>query len=144
MNRLSKHFHESEFACPCCGKLGVSSILINDILEPIREHFAMPIFISSGGGVRCAAYNERSRYCPDCVEWHHGWICDKCGHLGEQRSARNSWHMRGTQADIAVVGATPKQVQEFARSVPAVTRLGCYRTFTHVGHGGISFKEWEG
>ena len=141
--RLSKHFHSAEFACPCCGKADISQHLIDEILEPIREHFG-PVFISSGGGVRCRPYNERIRYCDDCGCSYHGWICDKCGGLGRQRSAKNSWHMKGTQADIGVALATPKEVQAFARTVPAITRLGCYRKFTHVGHGGLAFKEWEG
>lgn len=144
VNRLSEHFHESEFACPCCGKLDVSQKLVDEILEPIRQHFGMPVTISRGGGVRCLAYNERIRYCPDCEKNYHGWVCDDCGGEGEQRSARRSWHMKGTQADIKVVGYTPQQVQEFARTLPAITRLGCYSTFTHVGHGGLTFKEWEG
>ena len=143
MKRLSKHFHESEFACPCCGKTDVSIFLVQDILEPIREHFG-PIFISRGGGVRCRPYNERIRQCVDHGNYHD-WVCPDCGILGKQRSARNSWHMKGTQADISAALATPREVQDWVRAnLPAVTRLGCYPTFTHVGHGGASFKEWEG
>ena len=143
LKRLSKHFLESEFACPCCGKSDISIYLVQEILEPIREHFG-PVFVSSGGGVRCRPYNERIRYCDDCGVNYHGWDCDGCGGPGKQRSARNSWHMKSTQADISVVAATPEEVQDFARNLHSVTRLGCYRTFTHVGHGGTAFKEWEG
>lgn len=143
MPRLSKHFHSSEFACPCCGKDDVSIYLVERILEPIRLHFG-PVFISSGGGVRCRPYNERIRICEDHGNYHN-WVCPTCGKLGKQRSARNSWHMKGTQADISVALATPKEVQTFIRSaLPEVTRLGCYPTFTHVGHGGLGFKEWRG
>jgi hypothetical protein len=142
--RLSRHFRSREFECPCCGKLGVSQILVCEILEPIRVHFARPVYISEGGGVRCEDYNKRIRFCDACGANYHGWTCEDCGRLGTQRSAVNSWHMRGTQADISIAGVTPQQVQQFARTLPAVTRLGCYRGFTHVGHGGSTFKEWEG
>jgi len=143
-NQLSKHFHTTEFACPCCGKSGISRILVVDILEPIREYFSRPVIINPGGGVRCEAYNRRIRYCDTCEINYHGWTCEGCGGPGRQRSAKNSWHLKGTQADICVAGIAPKEIQEFARSLPAVTRLGCYRTFTHVGLGGSSYKEWEG
>ena len=110
--RLSKHFHEREFACNHCGKLasiGVPAELV-DILEQVREHFRRPVHVTSG--YRCPVHNRN---------------------VG---GARHSQHLRGTAADIVVNGVPASRVHAFLRSIRGDQGgLGQYRRFTHVDIG---------
>jgi len=55
MTKLSEHFNSDEFKCPCCGKVKVSSTLI-DKLQQLRDTINKPIIITSG--YRCKQYNK--------------------------------------------------------------------------------------
>lgn len=56
MTKLSKNFHDHEFACPCCNRAIVSDILISK-LQKLRDIIGEPIHITSG--YRCFAENDR-------------------------------------------------------------------------------------
>jgi len=58
--KLSKDFNSKEFQCPCCKKDDVSPVLIT-LLQKLRDWVGEPIYISSGGGVRCKKYNDKIR-----------------------------------------------------------------------------------
>ena len=51
----NKNFSLGEFACPCCGKIEISTIII-DKLQQLRDLINKPITITSG--YRCPAYNK--------------------------------------------------------------------------------------
>ena len=101
----SAHFSDQELACPCCGVNLCVDKLVN-ALEALREKIGLPITVTSG--YRCAPHNA------------------KVG--GEP----NSQHVRGMAADIKVVGLTPVEVYEIAKTVPAFGGFGVAHTFLHV------------
>jgi uncharacterized protein YcbK (DUF882 family) len=99
------HFTRQEFACKCgCGKDTVDYELM-DVLEKVREHFGVPVHISSGN--RCKKYNK------------------KVG--GKSKSQ----HLLGKAADIVVDNVSPNVVHSFLDQLE-VGGLGKYNTFTHV------------
>jgi uncharacterized protein YcbK (DUF882 family) len=53
--RVSEHFDDSEFRCPCCSTVKVDSELINR-LEIARRLANIPFAINSG--YRCQAFND--------------------------------------------------------------------------------------
>lgn len=152
--RLSANFMRSEVACNCkdlpdhlqqpgmCkGKDWVHRDLTT-LLEIIRNHFQTPVRINSG--YRCPVYNRMLRTCKEHGVFV-GVVCPKCNTRGVQRSHPNSNHMKGTEADIVVVGVDPRDVAEYVRSlsVEMVKNVGDYLTFTHVGVGGWTRKIWS-
>ncbi len=56
MTKLSEHFHDYEFVCPCCNGGIVSEILVSK-LQQLRDIVNKPIRITSG--YRCYNYNDR-------------------------------------------------------------------------------------
>ncbi len=105
MTQISRHFERREFACRCgCGQDTVDAELIT-VLEKIREHFDLPVTVSSGN--RCKAYNTR---------------------VG---GAVRSQHLISRAADFTVKGVDPAKVFDWIN--PWHTGgLGRYSTFTHV------------
>lgn len=74
--KMSAHFHESEFVCPCCGTGHVKPRLI-ELLEELRTELGdNPIHINSG--YRCPNHNE------------------------EVGGVANSQHVFGNAADITI------------------------------------------
>lgn len=105
--QLSEHFHETEFACRCCGRVhpeGVPSELV-DHLEALRAHFGKPVRINSG--YRCPRHNAR---------------------VG---GAKNSLHMAGKAADHYIEGVSAREVADFHEK-RGVDGLGRYPSFTHI------------
>lgn len=105
--KLAMNFFAYEFAC----KDGSDKILIDDalvgILQKIRDHFGAPVKITSA--YRTAAHNARVGGSP------------------------GSQHLQGTAADIAVKGASPLAVAQYAEYLmPGSGGIGVYGTFTHV------------
>lgn len=104
--QLSEHFKVKEFAC----KDGSDKILIDDQLvyycEMIRQHFGGPVTINSG--YRNPNYNANVK-----------------------GAAKNSMHMYGKAADIAVSGASTTQVAQYAESI-GVMALHAYDSWTHI------------
>ena len=105
MGDISENFNRSEFACKCgCGFDTVDAQLLA-ILEIIREHFSVPVKVTSGA--RCADYNTT---------------------IG---GAEKSQHVLGRAADIVVSGHPPIAVAAFCRSLD-IPGIGDYQTFTHL------------
>ncbi len=110
--KLSEHFNSNEFDCHgtgCCNTTLINEKLVS-YLEKIREHFGMPITITSG--YRCVVHNKN---------------------IGGTTGSR---HSKGDAADIVVKGATPRTVAQYAESI-GILGIGLYETsadgfFTHI------------
>jgi len=103
--RLSPHFAEEEFACRCCGLVRVNPRLVH-LLEQLRGQLGgKPVVVSSA--YRCAVHNRA---------------------VG---GARQSQHLLGNAADIAVTGIAPRAVAAAAEKM-GFTGVGRYSGFTHV------------
>ena len=87
--RISPHFHEDEFACKCCGKIGDKKQLqiLVARLEMLRSQFNKPIKVISG--YRCSNHNTK---------------------VG---GAKRSQHLLTQAADIVIDGVSPKRVAIF-------------------------------
>ena len=104
--RLSPNFHESEFACKCCGELGDKKqlrMLVNK-LEILRAKFNKPIVVLSG--YRCPKHNEK---------------------VG---GAKKSQHMNSMAADIKIKGMSTHRIAKAAGGL--FKAIGIYDTFVHV------------
>lgn len=110
--KVSAHFYSTEFDCHgsnCCSQTVVNEKLI-EYLENIREHFGVPISITSP--YRCPTHNSR---------------------IG---GATGSRHSRGDAADIVVKGFSPRTVAQYAESI-GILGIGLYETandgyFVHI------------
>ena len=106
-----QYFKKEEFRCKCgkyCNGYPVepSEELVN-VLEKIRKYFGKPVIVNSG--IRCATHNAN---------------------VG---GANASQHMKGTAADIVVIGIDPERVAKYAETLlPKTGGIGRYKTFTHV------------
>lgn len=117
MGDISKHFSRSEFACKCgCGYNTVDAQLLA-ILEDLRETVQSPITITSG--CRCAAHNAR------------------------EGGAKNSQHLYGRAADIAVQGVSPGAVYELLNRDPRAGGVGVYTNWVHVDTRNEPFARWD-
>jgi len=115
--RLSPHFAEAEFACRCCGLVRVNIRLVQ-LLEQLRGQLGgKPVVVSSA--YRCAAHNRA---------------------LG---GARQSQHLLGNAADIAVAGVAPLEVAAAAEKV-GFAGVGRYSGFTHVDVRAVGKARWVG
>ena len=105
-NYESKYFKPAEFACKCgCGEAEVAEKLLRE-LDKIREHFGVPVSITSGR--RCKKHNAK---------------------VG---GATNSQHVLGTAADIVVKGVSPDKVYKYlSTTYPDRYGIGLYKSFTH-------------
>lgn len=117
-----KYFKRSEFACKCgkhCDGFPVEPDMeLVKTLEAIREHFGVPVTISSG--IRCKTHNAN---------------------VG---GASKSQHMDGTAADIVVRNIPPERVAEYAETLlPQTGGIGRYKTFTHVDVRSVKAR-WNG
>lgn len=104
-----RHFKESEFRCPCCGKADIDPELIRR-LEILRRLCGnRPIMITSG--YRCAKHNA------------------------EVGGAHNSQHVKGQAADIKVKISKGKYMDPERVAVKAreagFTFVKVYPTWTH-------------
>lgn len=107
MGDLSTNFSRAEFACQCgCGFDTVDAELLA-VLERIRNHFDVPVWISSAA--RCETHNSS-----DSV-----------------KGGKHSQHLLGRAADIVVDGVPAELVQEYANQIE-VSGVGSYGTFTHI------------
>jgi len=103
--RLSPHFAEAEFACRCCGLVRVNQCLVQ-LLEQLRGQLGGKLVVISSA-YRCAVHNRA---------------------VG---GARQSQHLLGNAADIAVTGAAPPDVAAAAEKL-GFAGVGRYSGFTHV------------
>ena len=117
MGDLSKHFSRAEVACKCGCKLDSMDYETVNVLEATREHFGVPIAITSG--CRCPDYNAK---------------------VG---GAKNSFHTKCRAVDITVAGVSPDAVQAYLKfTYPGKYGIGCYPTFTHLDTGPV--RRWNG
>lgn len=105
--KLSENFKVKEFASTDgADPIFIAPELIN-MLQRIRSHFNRPITINSG-------YRTHTRNTA-------------------VKGAKNSQHLYGTAADIAVSGISPKDVANYAETLlPNTGGIGRYSTFTHI------------
>ena len=104
MTKLSKHFHDFECSCPCCGKNKVAGELVSK-LQQLRDLINKPIIITSG--YRCSTENKK---------------------VG---GSANSPHCKGLAADIQVKGWLPMPFAVIASKIKGI-RIGCYPNHIHV------------
>jgi hypothetical protein len=110
--KLSDNFSVSEFACHgsgCCSTVLIDERLVTYV-QKIRDHFGVPVKISSG--YRCPTHNKN---------------------IGSSTSSR---HAKGQAADIVVEGVAPAKVAAYAESI-GIKGIGLYETkkdgfFVHV------------
>ena len=117
MGNLSKNFSRYEFECrDKCGFSTVDTELL-DVLQALRTHFKVGVFISSG--CRCLKYNTRIK------------------------GAEHSKHMWGQAADIQVTNVKPKKVADYLeKTYPGKYGVGRYKNFTHVDVRPIRMARW--
>jgi hypothetical protein len=104
MTKISANFNREEFACPCCGEVKVSEILV-DKLQELRDVINKPIIITSG--YRCLQYNK------------------KVGGYS------HSPHLTGEAADIKIKGMSTVTIAMIARHISYI-RLGLYPNHLHI------------
>jgi uncharacterized protein YcbK (DUF882 family) len=114
--RLSPHFIESEFRCPCCLDIKCHPLLIVG-LEELREKIGKPIKINSG--YRCPAHNAKVGGKP------------------------TSLHLQGHAADIAVRGMTGDDLYQIAKTIKGFAGLGVGARFLHVDVGPGPRRTWR-
>jgi len=102
--KLSKNFDDSEFFCPCCGRVIISPSLILK-LQVLRDTINKPVHITSG--YRCTTYNNK---------------------IG---GAANSPHLTGMAADIRVEGISILELAEICVEI-GFKRVGIYPNHVHV------------
>ena len=109
-----KYFTMNEFECHCGCRMpdGAKAnivALVEQVLDPVREKLGMPIKVNSG--YRCPRHNE------------------------EVLGVRNSQHMKGEAADIAMVHGSRFKVHDLAQAIVEngkFDQLIIYPTFIHV------------
>lgn len=117
-----KYFKRSEFACKCgkyCNGFPVEpNEKLVETLETIREHFGVPVTVSSG--IRCKTHNTNAG------------------------GVSKSQHMEGTAADIVVKGVPVSEVVKYAETLmPKTGGIGTYKTFTHIDVRSVKAR-WNG
>lgn len=118
----TKYFRRDEFRCKCgkhCNGFPVEpNEKLVETLETIREHFGVPVTVSSG--IRCKTHNTN---------------------VG---GASKSQHMEGTAADIVVKGVPVSEVVKYAETLmPKTGGIGTYKTFTHIDVRSVRAR-WNG
>ena len=110
MGDLTEHFSRKEFACKCnCGADDISEELVEK-LELVRFIYKKPMTITSG--VRCEKHNASPAV----------------------QGRKNSTHLKGWAADIAVSGCFQRdQLAGYLRM--QFNRMGIAKTFIHVDVG---------
>lgn len=103
---LSNHFNAKEFQCKDGSKDFLISQELLEVLEDIRKHFKMPVYINSG--YRTPKWNEK---------------------VG---GAENSYHCKGMAADIWVKNHSSLEVARYADSIMKKGGIIRYTNFTHI------------
>lgn len=104
---LSKNFKAREFACKDGSDTFFVAPKLVTILQKIRDHFGKPVTINSA--YRNDTYNKK---------------------VGGEK---DSQHLYGKAADIAIKGVDPKTVAAYAEKLLSNTGgIGIYDTFVHI------------
>lgn len=104
MTKLSQHFHDSEFKCPCCDMTTVAGTLVSK-LQQLRDIINKPIKVTSG--YRCKRENKK---------------------VG---GSDNSAHLLGEGADIQVKGMATVTLAMIACKIEGI-RIGMYPNHLHI------------
>ena len=107
-DQLSEHFSRKEFTCKCgCGFASVDFALLAG-LEMLRARLGKPIAIRSG--CRCEKHNAKSK------------------------GAKNSRHVQGKAADIAVAGMSARELYAAAKQIVQFAGFGVddHQGYVHV------------
>jgi len=108
MDKISKNFDRSEFACKCCCGFAAVDKELLDVLEVTRAYFGNKA-IRINSACRCEAHNEK---------------------IG---GSYGSKHKQGIAADIVVKDIDPSEVYRFLDLYqPNKYGVGKYATFTHI------------
>lgn len=104
---ISEHFTRKEFACKCGCGFAACDIELVEVLEKVRNHYHMPVIITSG--CRCQSHNKN---------------------IGGKEK---SYHLKGMAADFIVKGIPASEVQKWLLDEYS-DRYGIGRAmdFTHV------------
>jgi len=86
-----KYFADSEFSCECGCGLNLQKDGIKMIADEIREHFGVPVVVTSG--TRCPSENARVGGIP------------------------NSWHLYGNAMDIVAYGVSGQTLLNYCQSI---------------------------
>lgn len=106
---ITRNFKWIEFACPCgCGKDRPIDPHFIYLLQNLRDKINQPIYVTTGGGIRCRVYNKRIG----------GYI--------------DSPHLIGKAADIYVKNMDIVSLAKQARDI-SFNRIGLY-SFSHFIH----------
>lgn len=120
MGDMTKNFNRNEFACKggnCCGGSAPVSLRLVTALQFLREQAGRPLKINSG--FRCVKHNQT---------------------VG---GAKNSQHLYGTAADIALPqGYSPVQLAALADSLNQFDGIGIYDWGIHVDVRGTNAR-WD-
>lgn len=105
---ITKNFKWIEFACPCgCGKDRPIDPHFIYLLQNLRDKINQPIYVTTGGGIRCRVYNKRIG----------GYV--------------DSPHLIGKAADIRAKNMDIVSLAKQARDI-GFSRIGLYKNFLHV------------
>ena len=108
MGDLTEHFSRHEFACRCGCGMAAADVELLQVLEAVRDFFAMPITIT--GPCRCAGHNAMT--------------------VG---ASLGSYHTKGMAADFTVAGIAAKQVADYLEKMhPDRYGIGRYPDRTHL------------
>lgn len=104
---VATNFKVREFGCKDGSDAVFMHPMLVDILQQIRNHFKKPVIINSA--FRTTIHNKS---------------------VG---GAKNSQHLYGCAADIAVSGVSPKKVAEYVETLLAGKGgIGVYSNFVHI------------
>lgn len=115
--RLNEYFNLSEFECPCCNTVMLSSILLQKLTR-FRCMIDGPVTINSG--YRCPSHNASIN------------------------GDRNSYHMKGFAADVYVKDAYLEELVGIAKFI-GFTGIGIYskKNFLHLDVRPGKLKIWK-
>jgi len=116
MDKVSRHFNRSEFACSCGCGLDPVDVKLLEMAEKVREHFGRPI------KVHCA--------------------CRCLKHNREIGSKDSSQHPKCKAIDFHVKGVEHQEVYDYIHKYIEVCGLGIYNWGIHLDCRG-SIARWD-
>jgi uncharacterized protein YcbK (DUF882 family) len=125
---ITEHFTWSEFGVnPFKMKSDDKTRLIahcRNNLEPIRSHYRKPVHVTPEGGYR--SFEEQAELYAADLARHGG---KPSGNVAKPGSSRHNY---GDASDIWIEGVAPRDLANFAATLPHVGGVGQYRSFVHV------------
>lgn len=93
-------------------------------LEAIRAHYKKPVHVTTEGGYR-STEEQAALYAADLAR-HDG---HPSGNVAKPGSSRHNF---GDASDIWIEGVAPRDLANFAATLPNVGGVGLYASFVHV------------